>query len=187
VVCEGQRITVFYNGEQRWSCGRCRLSRGEIGLWAEGGDAYFRNIEIRGLPPAPPAPPATDAPNPAAVQPLRDLVAAKERIRNTVQTRVEAGSAARPELVAAEIDLIEARIRLAEAEGDRAAVVARLEELVTLRQEERYLTGLLVEAGREPADALNRADARLADAKARLARVRVDPPLPVAPPPRPKP
>src|SRR5262249_5962808 len=57
VVCQGPRITIFYNGEERWSCSRCRFSKGQIGLWTEEGDAYFRNIDIKPLPPSEPAEP----------------------------------------------------------------------------------------------------------------------------------
>jgi outer membrane protein TolC len=76
------------------------------------------------------------------------------------------------EVVDAEIDLTEARIRLAEAERNNAGVCALLEELVTQRQEQRRLTEAQVEAGIVVADVLDQADARLADAKARLAQAR---------------
>ncbi|MFO0968343.1 MAG: family 16 glycoside hydrolase [Gemmataceae bacterium] len=54
VVRQVGKVTIFYNGEQRWSCDRCPPSKGQIGLWAEAGEAYFRDIEIKELPPAPP-------------------------------------------------------------------------------------------------------------------------------------
>jgi outer membrane protein TolC len=104
------------------------------------------------------------------VQALRDLVAAKERYLGVARARYEAGMANKGELVDAEIDLTEARIRLAEAEGDQAGIVARLQQLVDQRREARDLTAQLVEVGRVLHDALDQADARLADAKARLAR-----------------
>jgi outer membrane protein TolC len=47
-----------------------------------------------------------------------------------------------------------------------------LEELVTQRQEERRLTEAYVKAGVALADVLNQVDARLADARARLAQAR---------------
>jgi hypothetical protein len=51
-------------------------------------------------------------------------------------------------------------------------VCALLEELVTQRQEERRLTEALANAGRVVGDVLNQVDARLADAKARVAQAR---------------
>jgi hypothetical protein len=49
------------------------------------------------------------------------------------------------------------------------AMLALLKELVTQRQEQRELVEIKVEAGRAGVDALNEVDARLNDAKARLA------------------
>jgi hypothetical protein len=115
---------------------------------------------------------AATLPDPAVVQALREVVAAKEGIRDTAKLREAAGQYSRMEVVAAEIDLIEARIRLAEAEGNQAGVCALLEELVIQRQEQRRFTELLLEAGRTGPDVLNEVDARLKEAKARLAQAR---------------
>src|SRR5581483_2916210 len=71
---------------------------------------FISHIKLRRQPP------------PAAVQALRDLVAAKERYLGVARARYEAGMVSRVELVDAEIDLTEARIRLAEAEGDQAGI-----------------------------------------------------------------
>ena len=48
----------------------------------------------------------------------------------------------------------------------------RLEEVVKFRQKERDLVEKRVGVGAEPPDALNQADARLAAAKARLAKAK---------------
>jgi hypothetical protein len=114
----------------------------------------------------------TTLPDPAVVQALRDLVAAKEGTRDKAVAGFAAAAVARMEVLDAEIDLTEARIRLAEAEHNQAGVCALLEELVNQRQEERRLTKAQLEAGRVVADVLNQVDARLADAKARLAQAR---------------
>jgi serine/threonine protein kinase len=111
-------------------------------------------------------------PDPAVVQALRDLVVAKEGTRDKVVAGLAAATVSRMEVLDAGIDLTEARIRLAEAERKKAVVCALLEELVTQRQEQRRLTESYVEAGLVAADDLNRADASLADAKARLAQAR---------------
>ncbi len=115
-------------------------------------------------------PPAGGA-DPAAVPALRDLVAAKGRALDMVRIRFEAGHANALDKALAEIELIEARVRLAEAEDDRAAVVSLLQDLVARREDERRFIAAVVEVGRAPPDDLDRADARLAEAKARLARV----------------
>lgn len=127
----------------------------------------------------------TRQPDPAALQPLRDLVAATARSRDQVKARFEAGTANKIDLAAAEAGLIDARIRLAEAEGNHADVIALHEALVAHRKEERELIALRVEIGKDAPDVLDQADARLADARVRLAKVR--PPAPTAPAPRPKP
>jgi outer membrane protein TolC len=86
--------------------------------------------------------------------------------------RVKAGKASQMDQVLAQIDLTEARVRLAGAEGSDAAVVTLLQDLVTQREEERRLTAVMVEAGVAPPDDLHRADGRLADAKARLGQAK---------------
>jgi serine/threonine protein kinase len=111
-------------------------------------------------------------PDPTVVQALRDLVVAKEGTRNMVTARFAAANASRMEVLDAEIDLIEARIRLAEAERNKEGVCSLLEELVTHRLEQRRLTAAMVKARAAAAEDLRQADARLADAKARLAQVR---------------
>ena len=147
----------------------------------QNGGFRFHRLELTALPP--PAPPA---PAPAVLGPLRDLVAAKERARDNVKKRVEAGGDPPLVLIAAEVELIDARVRLAEATADKAGAVALLEELMTQRREEHRLIELRVKAGVAAADELNQADARLADAKARLAQARAALPPGDIPPPRPK-
>jgi hypothetical protein len=115
---------------------------------------------------------AVAPPDAAVVQALRDLVVAKEGIRDKAVAGFAAASVARMEVLDAEIDLIEARIRLAEAERNKGSVCALLEELMSQRQEQRRLTEALVKAHAAPADDLKQADARLADARARLAQAR---------------
>jgi hypothetical protein len=110
--------------------------------------------------------------DPAVVQILRDLVAAKQATRDRAAAGFAAATVSRMDVLEAEIDLTEARIRVAEAEHDKTGTCARLEELVTQRQEERRLTEIHVEAGHAAPDVLNQADARLADARARLAQAR---------------
>jgi uncharacterized protein (TIGR03067 family) len=111
-----------------------------------------------------------DIPSSAVVQGLRDLVAAKERTFTTTELRFEAGQVSPVDRLLARIELSEARARLAEAEGDRAAMLERLKELVTFRDEERRLISVLVEAGRAARGELDQADARVAEAKTRLAQ-----------------
>src|SRR5262249_40648688 len=98
--------------------------------------------------------------DPSVVQALRDLAAAKEGIRDKARIRLAEGMYSRVEVVDAEIDLTEARIRLAEVEANKAAVCALLEELVKERQEQRQLTEAKLKAGRIEAEVLNEVDAR---------------------------
>ncbi|VTS00211.1 serine threonine protein kinase : Serine/threonine protein kinase OS=Planctomyces maris DSM 8797 GN=PM8797T_04085 PE=3 SV=1: Pkinase: FGE-sulfatase [Gemmata massiliana] len=125
------------------------------------------------------------APAPEVVQPLRDAVAAKGRALEYVRTRFELGAASKLDLVIAEAEWTETRIKLAEAEENKPALIERLEELVKQRSEERELFALRVEVGIDRKELLDHADARLAEAKSRLARVKPAPSgLPVAPAPR---
>jgi hypothetical protein len=126
------------------------------------------------------------APEPPGAQALRDLVAAKERTRDTVKLRVEAGKDSPLDLVAAEVELVEARIRLAQAEADKAGVVSLLEKLVAQRQEQRRLTQIRVEEGIDAPALLDDTDARVADAKARLEKARAEVPPGATPAPRSK-
>jgi formylglycine-generating enzyme required for sulfatase activity len=140
----------------------------------------FRVVIVGDLAAKPPA----AAPDPALVKSLRDVVSAKEKNLDAAKARFAAGAVPRQEVIAAEVEVVEARVKLAAEEGDKAAVAHHLAELVTLRKEERDLASLLVQLGREPIKSLNDADARLAEAKARLAKARAEAPPVVAPPPR---
>src|SRR5262249_60652474 len=86
-------------------------------------------------------------PGPGVLQALRELVAAKEGIRDTATIREAAGKYSKVEVVEAEIDLSEARIQLAVAEGNAAERRALLEQLVTQRQGHRRPAEAKVGAG----------------------------------------
>jgi hypothetical protein len=94
----------------------------------------------------------------------------KEQIRSTTKILVEGGKASARELVTVDVEVTEARVQLAEAEGDPTAVVARLQDLVKYREEERKLVAVTVEVGREAQSALDAVDAKLSEVKARLAK-----------------
>jgi hypothetical protein len=137
------------------------------------GERVTVRVVLRDAPAADPNPKAAAAlADPAVLQALREVVAAKEGSRDVAMVREAAGNYSRVEVVDAEIDLSEARIRLAQAEGNKAGVRSLLEELVSHRQEQRRLTVARVEAGRLVPDALNEVDARLNEAKARLDEAR---------------
>jgi hypothetical protein len=126
---------------------------------------------------SPPGPkPAAAQPVPAAIQALRDLVAAKERSLTSAQSLFNAAEVTRLQVLGAEVELVEARLRLAEAEQQQPAMIEFLKNLVARRQEARWLTEETVKAGGVPQDELNQADARLADAQARLAKVEIQAP-----------
>jgi formylglycine-generating enzyme required for sulfatase activity len=152
------------------------------------GERVTVRAAMRDEPTPPPPPPNAAAPpslppDPAVVAALRNVVRTKERSRDLTQARVDADMAGRLELVVSQCDLAEARIRLAQAERDNATLIAELHSLVTLREEERQLTSLRVEHRVDPPDLLNQVDARVAEAKSRLAQAqgRPVPPAAVAP------
>jgi uncharacterized protein (TIGR03067 family) len=139
------------------------------GTFASVPGKFISHIRLRRQPPAPPP---VGGPDSAHVRALRDLVAAKGRALEVTRIRVEAGQANGRDEVLAKIDLLEARVRLAETEHDRAAVVPLLQDLVARREDERGSIAAAVEVGRAPPDDLDQADARIAEAKTRLAQAR---------------
>jgi hypothetical protein len=114
--------------------------------------------------------PSSAAADSAELQALRDLVDTKVRSRDAVTAQFNAGQVPHLDLIAVEVELIEARVRLAEAESSQADVVVHLQELVKLRTEGRQLVEMQVKAGIVTPLAFSAADAGLADAKARLAK-----------------
>jgi outer membrane protein TolC len=125
-------------------------------------------------------------PDLAVLQPLREAVAARTRSRDVAKQRFDAGVINELELLKAQVELVEARIKLSEAAGDDEALAVELEQLVAQRQKERDLTAERVKVGINTEDSLSQADARLAEAKARLGKVKPAVPRAVAPPPRPR-
>jgi hypothetical protein len=110
----------------------------------------------------------------AVLDELRRVVTARQENLDKVRLSFAAGRITPLEMCAAEVSLIEARIKLAEAE--RKSVVALLEDLVRVREEELSQTEALLDAGRlAEADGLS-AKARLSEARARLATARAQSP-----------
>lgn len=97
---------------------------------------------------------------------------AREKIRDDAKLRVEVGAANKRELFVAEAGLIEAQVKLVEAEGKADEVTGLLEKLVDQWKQDRELVAERVSAGKDPQADLDAADARLADAEARLAKSR---------------
>ena len=171
-------VRAIYDTQIRMHPDGKQLAIGEEGskrtdIWAL--ENFLPQFAESTAPIAPAA--AASAPNVAAVQPLRNLVAAKERSLKIAQGRFEAKVGTRMEVLAAEVEHTEARIRLAEAEQQKSAGRALLKELVAQRQEERDLISRMVERGVATQDELNQADARLADASARLAQANSNNPV----------
>jgi uncharacterized protein (TIGR03067 family) len=150
------------------------------------GGIGFRVVIVGDLKPKqPPAKEPDPKPDPAVVKALGEAVAAKTRTRDITKIKYEEGFVSKIELMQAEADLADARIKLAEAERDQKAVATLLQDLVKYRQEERDLIESLVTGGFDKPEKLADADARLADAKARLAKVKPPATPEVAPAPRP--
>jgi serine/threonine protein kinase len=133
----------------------------------------FRKLEIRELP-------ATDntAGNDALLKPLRDLVVAKEKSRDLVKVRKESGAASELELLQTEIELLEINIRLAQAERNSTRTIELLKTLVDQRLDEKRLTSQRIEAGVMRIEEMNNVDARVAEARVRLAEAQAAAPKP---------
>ena len=81
------------------------------------------------------------------LKPLREFVAAQQKNRDQVKIREKEGMANQMQLVFAEVEFLEARIRLAQAERNQSQVIALLESLVTQRLEEKRITSVKIEVG----------------------------------------
>ena len=113
---------------------------------------------------------------PAAVgNPLRDKVAALQNTRDIVKQRHDAGVANAGELARAEVDVADARVALAEADGDSTAARTHLEELVKHRRADRDFVAARVNEGVQKPEDRNAAEVRLADARARLVKAQPAP------------
>src|SRR5262249_52426612 len=126
-------------------------------------------------PPGPGSAPAEQPPVAKAVlDELRRLVTAQQENLHNVRLSYVAERVTRLEVGAAEVSLIEARIKLAEAEQE--SVTALLEDLVRVREEELSQIERQIDAGRvAQADGVS-AKARLTEARARLAAARAESP-----------
>ncbi|MEO2088165.1 MAG: DUF1559 domain-containing protein, partial [Gemmataceae bacterium] len=121
-------------------------------------------------PPEPPAPPAP--PRPADVDSLRKLVAAHDKVRDFAKVQVETGVVNKRQLYAAEVRVLEARVKLAEVEGRADGVPDLLEKLVEQRTLDRDFVAQRVNAGLDNPSDLAVAEEKLAEVKARLDKVR---------------
>lgn len=111
---------------------------------------------------------------------MREAVSIQEQSHERVLKRVRAGVDAPAAEHASEVKVLEARIRLAEAEGDASEVVAHLTKMLGVLKEIRRLTAIRVEVKVESASALERHDIHIAEVTAELARAKAK-----LPPPRP--
>ncbi len=152
-----------------------------VGLHGNG-VLWVKDVELLHLPPAP-----KNAPNPATLQPLRDAVSAQTQTLRTVNERFSGGKASPADVMRAEDDLTEARIKLAEAEGDKPVLIWLLEEWVRKCEGERTVMIWRIETKLERPWALIPADVRLAKAKAGLGKVNPPSAKSIAPEPRSKP
>jgi outer membrane protein TolC len=103
---------------------------------------------------------------------LRHAVKAQQASFDIVQKNFDAGRFGTKELCAAKDLLLEARIKLATAEGQ--PVTALLEDLVRNREEQLGIAKLLVEVGKSLESEVLDASARLSEARARLAAARAE-------------
>ncbi|HLW65945.1 MAG TPA: family 16 glycoside hydrolase, partial [Gemmataceae bacterium] len=169
VIANGGHITVLLNGQELASVNDDHYSKGHLALQCFHGEGtvYFRKIEIMELP-------ASNGTKPDVLQSLRELKNAKEQIFAKAKLAFDAKGISKADLNQAQADLVEAQARLAQAEGDSTAVHARVAELLKLWREERQLIEEAIKQGGSAAAALDKFDARVAEAKTRLAAGNID-------------
>jgi WD40 repeat protein len=110
----------------------------------------------------------------------RFVVAAKERIAQTEKIRYKAGQISRMELLRAQADWLEARLALVSAEGDQEKKKLLAKALVANWRDERELVAERVKVGVDAESVLDVHDGRVAEARTRLAKAKIDLPATVA-------
>jgi serine/threonine protein kinase len=153
-------------------------SDGRVETTSAASESSAANVEVPSeQPESPTAPPAAATrADSAVVQGLRELIVTKEAVREEVKALHQAGTKTELDLIYPEIDLCEARIQLAKAEGDDVAYAALLKRFVALRVQERSMVDAHVAAGKLQPDELERADSSLVDARGRLAKALAETP-----------
>jgi hypothetical protein len=120
-----------------------------------------RKMEIRPLAPV----------DPSLAKPLNELIAAREKARDEQKKRFDAQVIPKTDVIEAEIDLCEARLKLAEAEFNQAIRHKLLNQIDTFLKEKRRLIEQKVKAGVSPVADLNAIDTRIAEVQIRLAKI----------------
>jgi tRNA A-37 threonylcarbamoyl transferase component Bud32 len=137
----------------------------------------FAPLKSAAAPAAPPAapPPATDkAASAAAVQGLEKIVQLCQEQLDLAQARYRVGKLGNEDVDEAEIKLLQAQIRLAEAKGEkvvsRDAILGMFEKIVQLREEQLDIVKAKQGVGKVGPDAILEAEKKLFEAKIRLAQ-----------------
>jgi serine/threonine protein kinase len=167
VIARGPYLQTIVNGESAVDFldpSNSPVQKGCLRLTVIGSDAelHLRKFEINEF--------KSHAMPPLEMTALREAIIALQRSRDVSQAQFAAGQVTGLAVVAAEAELCEARIRLAEVESTSARVLSLLTELVKWRAKAREQVEQRVLAGVEPTSALTTAETHLADAKVRLAR-----------------
>jgi serine/threonine protein kinase/formylglycine-generating enzyme required for sulfatase activity len=110
------------------------------------------------------------------LQALRDEVTAKERVVQNDEVRYEAGQISKLDLLLAQEELTDIRIRLARADNSAADISKFRDVLLELWKEARQLVAARVAEGIDAKTALDKFDARIAQAKARLVKAGISMP-----------
>jgi hypothetical protein len=99
---------------------------------------------------------------------LQRLVALQEKNVELVKARVEAGALAPDDLTVAEIELLEAKIRLAQADKKADAVKELGKQLIQRHEDHVGWVKSLHELGRLPADEVNKSERQLVEIRLRF-------------------
>jgi serine/threonine protein kinase len=169
VIAMGNEITLKVNGKTTMTGlhGVGDRRSGPIGLQfpGKGRSIQFRNLWIKPLPPRQTS---------AVADALREKVAAQVKLLDVAKARHQTGTTPRWEVIAAEVDVVEAKLAVAEAESNHKERIRLFEELLKLREEEKRLTEQLVMAKVVVPTAAVEAEGKIADVKARLAKAKAD-------------
>jgi uncharacterized protein (TIGR03067 family) len=163
IIVEGSHITIKIDGVVTAEATLDDMGKTgsfDIATFHDGSFLSIRKIEMKEL---------TSTTSPALTE-LRRVVVVSEGLLRQTRERYAAGAIPVSDVTAAEIDLLEARIPLAEAEQKPGDVWHLLRELVVKREAELEFARKLVEAGRMPTSTVNVADKRVALARARVAQ-----------------
>ncbi len=104
----------------------------------------------------------------------KELIALRQHAIDNKKHLLEIGQTSPSDLIEPELELAEARIDLAEFQGEKKIVIEELQKMEQSLQEIRTQQKKEVDSGQRPIDGLNDIDSRILETKIRLAKMKLE-------------